>query len=186
MDQLADFSLKYPKVELSLDLTEVRRDLIGDGFDVAIRAGAMKDSTLKAQKLFQFERRLVASPAYIKSAPKARSPGDLSDWDWIDLAPVQHVKTVFRNAGKRQTLQKRNSRISANSAQALSQLARAGAGLAIVPEYLAEPCVAAKELKYVLPEWTVDPINVFAVWPSNAPKDGLIKRLVKFLKAAQQ
>jgi len=186
MDHMAEFALKYEKVEMSLDLTEVRRDLIEDGFDVAIRAGNMKDSSLKAQKLLDFNRRLVASPAYIKSQPKPNSPDDLKDWEWIELAPVQHVKTEFRCARKRQSINKKKSRIGANSAHAISHLARAGAGLAIIPEHLCEPYVAAKELEYVLPEWSVDPISVYAVWPSNAPRDGLIKHLVKYLKGRQE
>jgi len=186
MDQLARFALKYPRVELLLDLSEVRRDIIADGFDLAIRAGAMKDSTLKAQKLFQFDRHLVASVDYVESMPTPDSPADLNNWDWIELSPVKHVKTVFQKARKRQTVVKKKSRIAANSAQALTQLARAGAGLAIIPEYLANPYVSSNELRYVLPDWSLDPIDVFAVWPPNAPKDGLVNRLVKFLKDAQQ
>ena len=80
-------------------------------------------------------------------------------------------------------MKKINSRISANSAQAISQLACAGVGLAVVPEFVARPLAEAGDLEYVLPDWTTDPINVFAVWPSNAPRDGMIKHLVNFLKA---
>lgn len=184
-DRLAEFAIKHPKVELSLDLTEVRRDLIADGFDMAIRAGKLKDSALKAQKLTQLNRRLVASPKYLEQQPKPESPVDLRDWDWVGLSPVRHLETVFRHADERQTIKNYNSRIYANNAQALAQLARAGVGLAIIPEFLAEPHIAAKELQYMLPKWTLEPIDVFAVWPSNAPKDGLTKLLVNFLKTAQ-
>lgn len=184
-EHISDFATAYPKIDFSLDFSETRRDIIADGFDIAIRAGDMKDSSLKSQKLFEFNRRLVASPAYYKTQRKPKSPEDLSDWDWIVLAPVQGKKVEFKKARKRQALKKVNSRISVNSAHALSQLARAGAGLAIVPEYFSEPHIAASELVYVLPDWNVDPINVYAVWPSNAPKNGLIKQLVTFLKSRQ-
>jgi len=53
VDHIAEFGLEYPNVDLSLDFSEVRRDIIADGFDIAIRAGDMKDSSLKAQKLFE-------------------------------------------------------------------------------------------------------------------------------------
>jgi len=185
IDHIAEFGLEYPNVDLSLDFSEMRRDIIADGFDIAIRAGDMKDSALKAQKLFEFERRLVASRAYLSSRAIPKSPSDLSDWDWIELAPVRGKKVEFRKVRRRQTVQKLNSRINANSAQAVSQLARAGVGLAIVPEFTVKPLVTASELEYVLSDWTIDPINVFAVWPSNAPKDGLIKHLVNFIKAKQ-
>lgn len=185
MENFAEFARAHQNVELSLDLSETRRDIIADGFDIAIRAGEMKDSSLKAQKLFHFERRVVASPGYLKTKPAPTTPTDLNDWDWLELSPVRHVKTVFRQSRKRQSVQKKKSRISANSAQALSQLACSDTGLAIIPEYLAQPFIASGELSYVLPDWTVDSIDVFAVWPSNAPKDGLIKQLVRFLKAKQ-
>lgn len=181
MDQLAKFSIEYPQVELSLDFSDSRRDLIADGFDMAIRAGQMKDSSLKAQLLFTFDRRLVASPAYLESRKAPKTPADLHTWDWLELAPVWHQKTEFRK-GRRVKQVKRQTRLSANSAQALVQLVRAGAGVAVVPEYLAEPHIANGELVNVLADWTVDPINVFVVWPPNAPRDGLIKHLVNFLR----
>ncbi len=185
MEQLAEYALKYPKVELSLDLSEIRRDLILDGFDIAIRAGEMKDSSLKAQKLFQFDRLLIASPSYIESHPAPDSPSDLKDWDWLDLAPVTHIKPQFQCGRKRQTVQKKKSRISVNNAHALCQLSRAGTGLAIIPEYFAKPFIETGELVHVLADWSVPAINVFAVWPSNAPKNGLVKHLITFLKAKQ-
>ncbi len=184
--QMAEFALQYPKVELSIDLSELRRDLIADGFDIAIRAGQMKDSSLKAQKIYQFNRKLVAAPAYLKSIKKPDSPSNLKDLDWVELAPVQNQELVFRKNRRRQTIKTMNSRIRVNNAHGLSQIARAGVGMAIIPEYIAEPMVESGELKYVLSDWEVDPINVFAVWPSNAPKDGLIKLLVKYLKSNQQ
>jgi len=184
-EHISEFATEYPNIDLSLDFSETRRDIIADGFDIAIRAGDMQDSSLKSQKLFEFNRRLVASPTYYKSKPKPKSPNDLIEWDWVILAPVQGKKIEFIKVRKREEVKKIKSRISVNSAHALSQLARAGAGLAIVPEYISEPHVATSGLVNVLPDWSVDPINVYAVWPSNAPKNGLIKQFVKFLKSRQ-
>ncbi len=101
VDQLADFAIAFPKVELSLDFSDVRRELIGDGFDVAIRMGWLKDSSLMARKLFDVQRRLIASPAYLETRAAPERPQDLSDWDWLELAPVWLMKPEFRKAGKR-------------------------------------------------------------------------------------
>lgn len=185
MECFAEFALEYPLVQLSIDFSDSRRDLIADGFDVAIRAGEMKDSSLKAQVMFEFNRRLVASPTYLRARSTPDSPSDLNDWDWLELSPVWNKQLEFRKLRKRQSVAKNKFRISANNAQALVQFARAGAGLVVIPEYLAEPHVVSGDLEYVLPEWTVDPINVYVVWPSNAPKGGLIKHLVTFLKLNQ-
>jgi len=185
-DRLAEFTLEYPKVHLTLDFSESRRDVIADGFDLAIRAGDMKDSSLKSQLLLSFNRGLVASPTYLNSQKIPKSPSDLNDWDWLELAPVRDKKTQLSKGRKRQTVDKKNSRISANSAHALVHLARAGTGIALIPEYLAESYVNAGELEFVLPDWTIEPIKVFSVWPANVPKDGLIKHLVDFLRSTQQ
>ena len=183
VDRIAAFNTTFPNVQLSLDFADVRRELIADGFDVAIRMGWLEDSTLISKKLFDVERRLVASPAYLASRPAPASPEDLIDWDWLELAPVRHKKPAFRNGRKTVEISRPHPRISVNDASALCRLARQGAGLAIVPDFLTEPDAAAGLLRYVLPDWTVTPVSVYAVWPANAPKDGLVKRFVEFLAA---
>ncbi|NKB60773.1 MAG: LysR family transcriptional regulator [Gammaproteobacteria bacterium] len=182
MDQLAEFTIRYPRVNLSVDFSDDRRDIINDGYDVAIRVGELKDSSLKSIKLFDIHRQLVVAPSYLKTRPKPLSPSELSDWDWLELAPVWRKKPTFCKAGKRQLVSKQNSRISVNNVQALSQLTRAGAGIAIVPELIAEPDIVKGNLVHLLPDWITDPVATFAVWPSNAPKHGLIKHFVDFLK----
>ena len=180
-DQFAAFALANPKVRLDIFYSDARQDLIANGFDVAIRIGKLKDSSLKARKLFDIKRRLVAAPAYIKTQTKPTKPKDLSDWDWIELAPIWKQKRVFKNAGKSVTLSYLTSRVSVNDVYAMSHLARSGAGLAVIPEFIAEHYVRAGDLKYVLPNWSLDPVTVSAVWPANAPKGGLIKLFISFL-----
>lgn len=182
MDQLAEFSITYPRVNLSIDFSDDRRDIISDGFDLAIRMGELKDSSLKATKLFDMPRRLVASPSYLASRPTPRSPKDLNGWDWLELAPVWQKKAVFQKKEKREIAAKKQSRVSVNNVYALYQLTCASAGLAIIPEFIAEPAISDGDLKYVLPQWKTDPVTAYAVWPSNAPKHGLTRQFVDFLK----
>lgn len=181
-NQIANFSIAYPEVEIAINFSDMREDLIADGYDIAIRAGEMEDSSLIARKLFSVKRTLVAAPAYLNAqSKKLTSPGDLSELSWLLLDPVKRQKLVFDNAGKEMLVAQPDSRIVVNDAYALSQLARAGAGLAIVPEFVAEPLVNIGALRYVLPEWTLNSIDVFAVWPSNAPKYGLVKHFIHFI-----
>ncbi|MEM7253798.1 MAG: LysR family transcriptional regulator [Pseudomonadota bacterium] len=182
--QFGEFAVAYSKVQLSVDFSDTRRDLIADGYDVAIRAGELEDSAFKARKLIDMRRGVVASPAYLNVRPKPETPRDLSDWDWLELAPVWDKKTEFRNGRRRESVATKNPRVSVNNAHGLVRLARAGAGLAVVPRFLADQDVIAGNLKYLLDDWVVDPIEVFAVWPSNAPRNGLISRFVTFLSDA--
>jgi len=179
--QFAEFAIACPNVQLSLDFSDVRRELIGDGFDVAIRMGWLKDSSLMTRKLFDVRRRLVAAQSYLECRPDPASPEDLRDWNWLELAPVSAKTHEFRKDDRRFTISRPRSHVSVNDAHALYTLTRAGAGLAIVPEFLVETDITTGTLQHVLPDWTVNPVGVFAVWPANAPKDGLVKHFVGFL-----
>ncbi|MEM8797951.1 MAG: LysR family transcriptional regulator [Pseudomonadota bacterium] len=185
IDRVAAFSHDYPNVSLSIDFADVRRELIADGLDVAIRMGWLEDSTLKARKLFDVERKLVASPAYLEEREKPASPEDLSNWDWIELAPVGHRKPEFRNGDKTLVVSIPEPKISVNDANALYRLARGGAGLATLPDFLIETDLENGALVHLLPEWTVEPVGVYAIWPPNAPRGGLVSRFVGFLAEDQ-
>ena len=174
MDQLATFSDTYPRITLSLDLSDTRRELIADGFDVAIRMAPYAKNSATSRKLFQVQRRMVASAAYVDSQPSIDDPNDLLTWKWLALTPALNVPVEFHAAGEKKLTIKPQASIQTNDAHALYRLARAGAGLAIVPEFLAGKDVAAGEVVYVLPDWKMNPLEVFAVWPANAPKHGLI------------
>ena len=182
-NQMAAFAIGFPNVRLSIDFSDARRELIADGFDIAIRMGWLEDSSLKARKLFDVQRRLVASSAYLESRPKPDRPEALNDWDWLELAPVMHKKPAFRCGQDSVVISRQEPRISVNDANALCGLARHGAGLAIVPDFLAEADIAAGTLQPVLCKWAVEPVGVYAVWPANAPKDGLVRRFIGFLAA---
>jgi DNA-binding transcriptional LysR family regulator len=184
VDSIASFSVTYPQVQVSMDFSDARRDVIADGFDVAIRMGSMKDSTLKALGLFEMTRWVVASPDYIAGRKKPVSPEDLVDWDWLELAPVWQKRQEFRRGRKRKQIAVRNARLSVNNVQALAQMAQAGAGVAVVPAVIATPLVDSGQLVHVLPTWSLTSINAFAVWPANAPREGLIRLFLDHMRKA--
>lgn len=179
--QFAQFAMSYPDVHINLDYSDSRRELIEDGFDIAISIGGLKDSSFKAKRLMDMQRKLVASPAYMASHPNVRSPADLKDLDWLELAPVWNIKPSFLKGKKSEVVSKRKSRISVNNALALGQLSKAGAGLALIPDFLAQPYIESGELVTVLEDWAPESLNIYAVWPSNVPKEGLITLFLKFL-----
>lgn len=181
VERLGAYARNHANVQISLDCSDDRRELIGDGFDIAIRMGGLKDSSLLTKKLFEMGRRLVAAQSYLETRPEPLSPSDLSDWDWLELAPVWPERPEFRKKSQRVVVSRPPARISVNNAHALFGLTRSGAGLAVVPEFLAAADIAAGHIEHVLPDWSLSSVGVYAVWPSNAPKDGLVKHFVDFL-----
>lgn len=95
IEQIAAFSNAHPRIRLSLDFSDSRRDLIDDGFDIAIRMGPKANASATSRKLFSVERRLVASVDYLASRSVPTDPTDLADWDWLALTPARHVPLTF-------------------------------------------------------------------------------------------
>lgn len=179
-DRITVFVKANPKVLLSLDFSEVTRDMIADGIDVAIRAGWLKDSQLKSRKLFDEERVLLASSDYLKGRSAPHFPKDILEWDWLELAPVA-LNPVFTSEDGTRVQIKPKTALSANNADALYNLSKRGAGLAILPRFLAEADLANKSMAVVLPQWKLSPIGIYAVRPPNSPKDGLAARFIEAL-----
>jgi DNA-binding transcriptional LysR family regulator len=182
---LAAFARAHPGVALDLAFADARVDLVAAGIDLALRMGRLADSGLKTLRLGSVPRVLVAAPAYLAGRAPARHPRNLAAWDWLHLSPVpRHV--VFRRAGAGAGAPVRvgfGPRLAADSATALARLAEAGLGLAECPHYLVAEALARRRLAVVLPGWTLGGLDIHAVWHANAPRAGLVRRLVDFLKA---
>jgi len=125
---------------------------------------------------FSDERRDLIDGGY--DIGGAKSPEDIQDWPWLELAPLKNVSFNLTRGDDVYRLQNRSSQVSCNDAQAVYELARAGVGLAEVPAYLARDDLQARRIEHVLQDWKLDPIQMHLDWPINAPRKGLIKLFV--------
>jgi len=173
-DKIVEFTKLYPRINLTLDFSDTRRKLVDDGFDIAVRMGPSAKNSSTSRKLFTVRRKLVASVQYLKGRPGITEPKQLLDLDWITLAPAQNVPTTFRKRGRKEVTIKPVARIFSNDAQGLYRLSRAGAGLALVPDFLAEEDITSGVMTHLLPDWRSQSLDVSAIWHANAPKHGLI------------
>lgn len=181
VDRIGNFGKENPSVRLILDFSDTERDIIQDGIDLAIRmVKNPKDSSLLARKLSTIDRVLIAAPSYIESMPQPKNPKDLSEWNWIELSPVG-LTNVFSNEKGHQVAVTAKSQITVNNAFALLQLIKNGNGLGVFPSFLVEPHIKNGEILELLKDWKASPIETYAVWPANAPRSGITKRLVNFL-----
>ncbi len=174
IDALAAFSVSHPKIKLSLDFSDVRRELVEDGYDLAIRIGKGAKTSATSRTLFKIRRQVVASPTYLDDRPVPQNPKEIENWDWLVLAPAQNNQLVFQKPGITKSAIKPDFRASTNDAHALYRLSRAGAGISIVPDFLAKSDIESGRMCEILPDWTLPTIDVFAVWPANAPRHGLV------------
>jgi DNA-binding transcriptional LysR family regulator len=153
---------------LFVDLNNRRVDLLEEGFDLAIRAGTLPDSTLVSRRLGRAAARLFAAPAYLRRHGTPRAVAELAGHALLDNAAAAPGEgwAFTHDDGRQETLAVR-SRLAANDARLLAEIATAGAGIANLPAFVAAPAVAAGRLVPVLPGWATRRVDVHAVFPSH-------------------
>ena len=164
--KVADFARRYPGIELQISSTDERQNIIQEGVDLAFRIGAMQDSAIKSRRLGKIERKLVCSADYYRRHTAPKTPRDLSDWQWIRLSMLPRERTLKKSGRKPATVQFENC-VSVNSVELMTQFCRFGLGVATPPGFLVNDALAEGELVELLPDWSVDSIPVYAVWPEN-------------------
>jgi len=179
-EHIARFVKRFPKVQLSINYTDARQDLIAEGIDVAIRIGAMPDSNLKSKRIASLHRQLVCSPEYYQTKPAPDSPEDLYDWDWINLSMLP-ASRVFNDAFGTSIKTENKSSLSVNSVSATCQLSIRGLGLASPPDFMVEAAIKSGQLLHVLPDWSIDDLDVYAIWPENVKRKSIVDLFVENL-----
>lgn len=180
MDLFAEFAKANPGVDLKFNFSDYSRDLIKDGFDVAIRAGIVQDSELMSRKIGQTDRLLVASPDYIASQQILTHPRDLEQWDWLHFSMRSERAELISDTGETESFACKK-RVEVDSAAALYEFAVRGLGLTPLPEHLAKRGFLQGELVRVMPQWSLPPIEFRAVWPDRSRRESLTLIFVRFL-----
>lgn len=155
----AAFQAKWPKVSFNLTSTDRKVDLIAEGFDLAIRAGTLQDSSLRVRKFAQSKRRLCASPDYLKHAPPLTCPQQISDHDCLNLGRHHTPKTWHFSKGDEKIAVQASGSFSANSGNALVEAARQGRGLVLTGDWILGPLLQNGELVEVLTDYEIAPAH---------------------------
>lgn len=166
---MADFMARYPDITLDLDLSARRVDLIGEGFDLALRMGDMPDDTsLVARKLFDHDWGLYASPHYLALHGTPETPQDLPAHAGLALRGRTGEPLLWHlRQGEDRWDGLPPVRTTANSPHLLADLATHGVGIAPVPERYTEPLIGQGRLTRVLPGWTLPRSVGWAVMPGR-------------------
>jgi DNA-binding transcriptional LysR family regulator len=161
---LAELAVRHPRLEINTSYSDRIVDLVGEGFDAAIRLGSLADSTLIARRIAPVHAVAVASPAYLASAGTPRTPDDLADHETIP-----HGDTVWEFVrGERRYSLRPRGRFTADSGQAELAGVIAGLGISVMPAFLAGPAIGRGEIVTVLDEYEVPPAGMYVVRPPPA------------------
>lgn len=178
---VAEFCQTYPDCRVELILSDAKADLVAEEIDVAIRVGWLVDSALHARKLRSFHQILVASAKFSRDWPVA-CPEDLTPLPFIANGALKEP-LVLRLAHQDQPRKELRLRpaMTMNSTTATLHAALADGGMAVLPDFLATPQVAAGRLVHLLPDWQLPTGGIHVVFPATRFRPPKVARFVDLL-----
>lgn len=164
---LPGFLAAHPQVDIDLILNDRRVDLIDEGFDLAVRIGALDDSNLIARKLATSSIICAASPIYLKKRRAPAHPDDLKNHNCLRYT-LSRSGDEWRFAKGNDTRNVAVSgRIAGNNGDVLRQAAILGEGIIYQPRFLTDDAVSSGKLVEILGDWQTMSIDIFAVYPES-------------------
>jgi DNA-binding transcriptional LysR family regulator len=181
---LPDFLAKYPKLQVRVLSSNRRVDLLGEGYDIAIRVRSKLDTdTNMVVRSFGQSRVLpVASPALLDALGRPGHPDELARLPALSMQEHEGPQTweLIDAAGERVGVEV-NARLICGDFAVLLEAARRGIGVTLLPEFVCAPAVTRGELEVLLPEWSAPEGTMHFIYPSRRGMLPGVRALVDFL-----
>lgn len=163
---LPRFMATHPELSVDLILDDRVIDLVEEGIDVSLRMGDLADSSAVARRLASSPRSVFATRAYLDQAGTPETPADLAAHDVVIYTQGRSGSWAFRRDGTEVSVAVRG-RLKASSAEGIRAAVLADMGLTIASAWMFAPELASGVVCPVLDAWTLDPIDLWAVFPSG-------------------
>lgn len=180
MPAISRFLQDHPKVSIDIDLQDNTIDLIKNRIDLAIRIAANPNPALIGKPIGVCRSVLVAHQSYLQNVDTINQPDDLISHQCLRYSNFDDNVWHFSKNQQYKSVQI-NGQLSANEATALLQATLSGAGVAMLPTYLAQHAINAETLIEVLPDWKIDNMNIYALYPSRKFLAPAVRALIDFL-----
>ena len=180
---LPKFLARHPKLRLSVHLSDQVVDLVSEGFDLAIRIGAMEDSQLVARRIAANRRVLCASPDYLRRRGQLKVPRDLQDHECLLLFGSSGRQDVWRlhDAQGKEMPVRVQGRFESNLGELLRDASVAGEGIAIHSLWHVADDLRTGRLQVVLPDFPLTTTAISAVMPQRRQVPPRVRAFVDFL-----
>jgi DNA-binding transcriptional LysR family regulator len=179
---LPKFLAEHPNVDLEVVLDDRRVDLIEEGIDVALRMGDLADSSLTARKIGEGRRIVVGTPAYFEKAGEPRVPAELMAHQAIIHARSSGGDVWTFRKDKSEVSVTVKGRIRISAAQGIREAILANIGLAVASEWMFAPELASGDVKEVLRDWAMKPIDLWAVFPTGRVTSAKARAFADFVE----
>lgn len=177
---VAEFIRLHARCKVVLTLSD--RALDAPMIDLAVRVGWLRDSTRQTRRIGAFHQRLVCAPRLSKSFPRLREPNDLLKLPFVanDALPTPLVWRFTREPGRQCTVRLRST-FGVDATPAVHAAVLAGAGLSVLPDYVADEDIASGRLQHILPEWKLRSGGIHALLPATRFRPTKVSRFVELL-----
>ena len=181
---IAEFAGLHPQVSFDVDLSDRVVDLVEEGFDLAIRIGPVGNQALVSRRIGSTQFVCCASPAYLARHPAPVTPADLEQHACLGYtyAAVTSAWTFESRDGTRHT-PRILPRHRLNNGRMLAELAAAGLGIVLEPDFIVAPEVRSGRLQRLLADYQPPRSPIAAVYPSRRHLSAKVRSFVDFLAA---
>jgi DNA-binding transcriptional LysR family regulator len=175
------FFREYPDVKIDLHLSDATVDLVGQGFDAALRIAVLPDSSLVARKLCPVSQLVVAAPGYLQTRGTPQHPSELADHPCLGYAyRARSDVWRFTNAAGEEVVVKPEGPLRVTNSDALLPTVLAGLAIAEFPDFIAFEHIRAGTLVPILPDWSLARGGLYFVTPSARTRPAKVEALSEF------
>ena len=179
---IAEFMVRYQDMRFDVELSDRATDLVDEGFDAAVRIGAIGSQNLVGKKIGEMRIVCCAAPSYLARRGEPLTPEDLAAHACMtyEYLPVKNV-WPFRDREGRDRSVRISGPVHANSGEFLVTLAAQGVAITLEPDFIVGPLVRAGRLVPILRDFAPAPANISVVYPSRRHLSAKVRAFADFL-----
>jgi DNA-binding transcriptional LysR family regulator len=178
---LPEFLAAFPEISIDLHLSDASTDLIGEGFDAAIRIAVQPGASLVVQRLCEMPRFLVGSPAYLERHGTPKHPLHIAEHRCILYSYTMNDEVWRFSKGNKAASVRPSGPLRVNNGDAMMPALVAGVGLGVLPEFFLHNALETKTLVRLLADWSIPLGAVYWVTPPQEPLPKRVAVLGEFL-----
>ena len=182
---LGDFLVDYPDITVNMVLNNRFVELISEGFDLAIRIGEMEDSSLRARKLTETTKRLIAAPGYFEQFGRPEKIDDLNNHKLLHYSnqSAGNVWKLTAPSGEKRQVRTQGW-LTVNDGQSLLNACVSGLGIAYLPSFLYADALRQGLVEEAMPELPKETQGIYAVYPPGRYTQPKVRTFIDFLVEA--
>ncbi|EYD78153.1 Transcriptional regulator, LysR family [Rubellimicrobium mesophilum DSM 19309] len=179
---LGDFLQEYPGITVNMVLNNRYVELISEGFDMAIRIGELEDSTLRARKIAETSKRMIAAPAYFAQYGRPEKIDDLNEHKLLHYSNQANSAVWKITAPSGEKRQVRTAGwLTVNDGQSLLNACISGLGIAYLPAFLYAEAMSKGLVEEAIPGLPVEVQGIYAVYPPGRFTQPKVRAFIDFL-----